>query len=390
MTIPWTMRVLAFLSTLLAEAAIAGAQVAVLRIDPEAEEVCRDIEAALDDVGLVSDPGYLAEARQQGLDPASDASLELITPLLQIKLAVVPLYVDDESVQLEYRDGRSGVRLGSADIPHDRGKLGPRGRRQLKRDVVSHLATVLGSTAAQPETPEAVSESQTTGAPRTLRIRVHAGVGVGTRDVEWNADGRAERVELGAFPVFDLSLAVALRLSDSVALVPRIDYQSSLAFQEVEEARMSAPADRVGVRAHRFAALLALPILLAGDGSVSIAPAMGLGVRNLRPEVHHLSTPAYSLTGPLAQLGVNVPVGELIALRIMPEAQWLFVGAGLRERDVQDTGLSLGGEITLTVKVLNALSTELSYREAHALLSSLEGDASDVERFVTLRAVAEL
>ena len=57
---------------------------------------------------------------------------------------------------------------------------------------------------------------------------------------------------------------------------------------------------------------------------------------------------------------------------------------------MKDTGLSLGGELALAVAVLHGLSIELSYREAHALLSSLDGDAGDVERFVTLRAAATL
>jgi hypothetical protein len=406
MTSLWTTRACALLIALVAEVAVARAQVAVLRIDPEAEEVCRDVEAALNGVGLVADPGYLSEAREQGVDPASDTSLELITPLLQIKLAVVPLYVDDGSIQLEYRDGRNGARLGTAGVPRERGKLGPRGRAQIKREVVTHLGTVLSGSAEPADAQlDPVNESGDTAAleldaaaeggeapdkPRALRIRIHAGMGLGTRDVDWTADGRAERVALGAFPAFDLGLSLAFRLSDAVALAPRVDYQSSLAFHEVEEARMAAPADRVGVRAHRFAAVLALPILFDGESSASIAPALGLGIRNLRPEVHHLSTPAYSLAGPLAQLELSIPMGDAVALRVMPEAQWLFVGEGLHERDVNDTGLSLGGELALTIEVLDALSVELSYREAHALLSSLDGSAGDIERFVTLRAVAEL
>jgi hypothetical protein len=399
-----TARTFVLVFALIAQVAVARAQVAVLRIDPEAEEVCRDVEAALDGVGLVPDPGYLSEAREQGVDPASDAALELITPLLRIKLAVVPMYADDQNIQLEYRDGRNGARLGNAAIPHERGKLGQRGRAQVRQDVVTHLGTVLsgdaepsdetGEPAAQEEGAaqgeDVAVESEAPDAPRALRVRVHAGVGLGTRDVDWTADGRAERVDMGAFPAFDLGLSFAFRLSESIAIAPRIEYQSSLAFHEVEETRMAAPSDRVGVRAHRFAAVLALPILVGGEGSVSIAPALGLGIRNLRPEVHHLSTPAYSLAGPLAQLALAIPFSATVALRLVPEAQWLFVGEGLRERDVADTGVSVGGEAALTVGVMDALSIELSYREAHALLSSPDGDAGDVERFVTLRAVGTL
>lgn len=400
MTKRWMLGAPALLIAVLLQCAVARAQVAVLRIDPQAEEVCRDVEAALKGTGVVSDPGYLSQAREQDLDPTSDASLEMITPLLAIKLAVVPLSVEGNSIQLEYRDGTSGERLGSAAIPLERGKLGAAGRAQLKREVVRHLGTVLSGTDSEASSTEEAAggvddesgtyESEPEQRSPALRVRVHAGVGLGMREVEWTADGRGERVELGAFPAFDLGLSFSFRLSDAVALAPRVDYQSSLAYHEVEEARVAAPADRVGVRVHRFAIMLALPILWSGEGSVSVAPALGLGIRNLRPEVHHLSTPAYSLLGPVVQLALGIPLGDTVTLRIAPEAQWLSVGSGLRERSVEDSGLSVGGELTLGVGVVTGLSLELSYREAHALLSSPDGQAGDVERFVTLRAAATL
>jgi hypothetical protein len=129
---------------------------------------------------------------------------------------------------------------------------------------------------------------------------------------------------------------------------------------------------------------------LGGPRSVSIAPALGFGVRNLRPEVHHLSTPAYSLAGPLFQLGLWFPLGERLALRLAPEAQWLLVGEGLRERGVEGSGVGLGGEAALSVALSDGLELELSFREAHALLSGGGTSASDGERFATLRAVGTL
>lgn len=396
--------VIALLFTLLSTVlgvASAHAQVAVLRIDPEAEQVCRDVEAALKGVGVVDDPGYLSEAQQQGVDPTADASLELITPLLQLKLAVVPMSVDDTSIVVEYRNGKTGASLGTARIPRDQSGLSARGRTQLRNDVVGHLGEVIEGTAQpaeastepaaeQGEPVEEEEEPASDGAPRTLRAFLRAGFGVGMRDVEWTRDGATERVELGAFPAVDLGVAFAFRLSDSLSLVPAVAYQTSLFFQEVEEPRMSAPSEKIGVRSHRFAGTVGLEIRLGGEGSATITPALGVGVRNLRPEVHHLSTPAYSLAGPLAALGIRVPAGDRFAFSITPEVQYIFVGKGLRERDVEDSGLSLGGELGMSFELTPAFGLELAYREAHALLTAIDGDAGDVERFITFRAVGKL
>jgi hypothetical protein len=364
----------------------ARAQVAVLRIDPEAEAVCRDIEAALQGVGVVDDPGYFSQAQEQGVDPASDGALELLTPLLQLKLAVVPMSVDDTSIEVEYRDGRTGARLGTARIPREQGKLGARGREQLRDDVVGHLGGVIEGDAPPAED---VGEEEI-GAPRAIAASVRVGIGLGMHDVEWTRDGQTERVELGAFPAIDLGVSLSFRWSEGLSFVPALTYQSSMFFQEVEESRVAAAPESVGVRSHRFAATVGLEILLGGTGSVSISPALGLGVRNLRPEVHHLSTPAYSLAGPLAVLGVRLPLGDSVAARVAPEVQYLFVGQGLRERDVSSTALSLGAELSIALELWQPLALELAYREAHALLSSSDGRASDAERFITLRAVGTL
>jgi hypothetical protein len=383
----------------LARPSLVHAQVAVLRIDTQAEPFAREVEAGLQGVGVVADPGYLREARAQSLDPTSDAAIEMITPLLQLRLAVVPLFADDQGIQLEYRDGQSGARLGQARIERAPGGLSAAGREQLRREVVAHLgATIEGSAvpaavdvpAVDPTMGDVVPSEERSFEKRSLHVRAHAGIGLGMRQAQWPLDGETQRVELGAFASFDLGLSLAFALSDSIALVPAAVYQSALAFQEVEEPRIAAPADKVGVRAHRFAAALGLRFLFDGEGSASLTPALGVGIRNLRPEVHHLSTPAYSLAGPLLQLGLRLPLGDRVALQLVPEAQWLVVGEGLRERAVESSGIGLGGEASIALDVLDALELELSYREAHALLSGAGGSASDAERFMVLRMVGKL
>jgi hypothetical protein len=370
----------------------ASAQVAVLRVDPGAEPLCAAFESALAGAPLVRDPGYLAEANAQNMNPVSEAALELITPLLGLQLAVVPLSADQRAVQVEFRDGQSGASLGTVAIPLDDGWLGTFGRAALRSEVSQRLGVPLAGAGAgagaRPSGPsdgdgDITEEPAATDTPGMI-VQLFAGLGVGTRDVEWPKDGEQRVVETGAFAAFEVAADLALPLSGTVALGSRLEYQSSLA-HAITESHTSAPDETWDVRAHRFAALLVAAFKFGADRTFSLAPGIGYGARNLRPEVHHLLTPSYSLTGPLARLSVRIAFGDTVALRLAPEAQWLLVGEALRDEGVEATGVALGGEAALALDLSRAFAVELTFRQANALLSAREGDASDVERFVTAR-----
>jgi hypothetical protein len=314
---------------------------------------------------------------------------------------------NDQAAQVDFRDGQSGASLGTVSVPLDNGMIAWQGKSVLRREVSARLGTSApqqnapggpgGATTApvSPESrnpeayggegPNAVETETDDGAER--RARVWGGFGIGMRMLNWPENGEELEADTGVFPAYELGTTVDIAPSDSLAIGVQLAYQSSVG-SEISETHMDAPPETIGVRAHHFEGLLALTIGHA-DGFY-VAPALGYGTRNLRPEVHHLLTPSYSLAGPLAHLGIRIPFGDSVALRLVPEAQLvLVVGEQLAERGVKSSGISIGGDIALEISLSEAFALELGFREAHALLSSTQdgGSTSDVERFITMRLV---
>jgi hypothetical protein len=112
----------------------------------------------------------------------------------------------------------------------------------------------------------------------------------------------------------------------------------------------------------------------------------------LRPEVHHLLTPSYSLAGPYLRPLLRIAFGDSgVALRLGPELIVVtHVGEDLRDEGVSGSALGLGGEARLEIEIEEHLGLHISYREAHALLEASRGEAGDIERYVTLRFVGSL
>jgi hypothetical protein len=258
---------------------------------------------------------------------------------------------------------------------------------------------VLAELSVAPELESTISEPPAVAAPAreedmpaeddvlSVLGRVHAGLGVGTRDLEWPTQGETLAVQTGAFIAVELGATVAIALSNAVALGPEFAYQTSLD-HEVKEEHISGQAQTIAIRAHRFEGLLAVTFRFGERGGFRITPALGYGVRNLRPEVHHLLIPSYSLAGPLARVTLRIPLAESVALRLGPELQYVLVGDELEEHGVESNGLAFGGDAALELALSASVAVELTFREAHALMRSALGtDSADVERFTTVRLV---
>lgn len=371
----------------------ASAQVVVLRIDPLAEPLCRVVEAALSDVGLMGDPGYFAEARRRGFDPTSDQALTQLVPPLNARLVVVPLSADTVSLAIDFRDGHSGASLGTVAIPLANGALDANGQSALHQETMLRLGQPSATSEDAVHTTSAPVGAEAPESDETaLLAKPFVGVGIGTRDVEWATPGDPATVETGVFAAVEIGLHVALAPSRSFSIGPQFTYQTTLN-HEVTEHHVDGEPTTLGIRAHRFEGVLAATIRFGSSYGWYIASALGYGVRNLRAEIHHLLTPSYSLGGPLARLTLRVPFGDDVGLRIGPEAQWLSVGAALQELKVQSSGIGLGGDAALEIAIAKRLSLDFTFREAHAILSSSEREgasASDVERFITVRLVGEI
>lgn len=249
------------------------------------------------------------------------------------------------------------------------------------------VLTALGGAFAQtPVEPPAATVPDT--APE-LGVATFAGGGVGTRDLEWPQEGERRTVETGAFAAVEVGARFTVAWTDTFSLGAELAYQTSVGLTLTEH-HVAGTAEDIDVRAHRFEGLLS-PVLRFGErNDWYLAPALGIGFRNLRPTPQRL-TPGYSLLGPLARVTLRVPLSSRLALRLSPEAQWWWLDGQLGEINEYSTGIGFGGEAALEVRLFHRIAVEATFRQAHALLHSPSGaDATDVERFATARIVGEL
>jgi hypothetical protein len=374
----------------LAPSAIASAQVVVVRVDPAADEVSEALESGLERWGLMPDPGYFSEARRLGLNPTSDGALERLVPPLRTLLAIVPRAGTSESVIVEFRDGGTGASLGDATIPLEDGELGDDGRRALDREVGGRLGAPPMAAGSDMPGDAADDGSGTLASPersddevRPL-LRVYGGAGIGTRSFDWPSAGERLAVETGPFAALELGIRFFIGMSDTVALGPAFAYQTSIA-HEVEETHIAGQPDTLRIRAHRLDATFAVQV--GSRSGFQVTPAIGVAMHSLRPEVHHLLTPNYSLVGPVFRIAFRIPIGP-IALRIAPEVQWLVTDDPLEEIGVKGGGPAAGAELALVFPLIRAFALELTARDVRAWLPSREGaKATDTGLFATTRLV---
>ena len=363
-------------------ASLASAQVVVVRLDPAAQPVSEALESGLDDWGVTPDPGYYDEAMREGLNPASDDALERLIPPLRARLALVPRSGDDTAVLVEFRDGSTGASLGDATIPLEAGGLGEAGHRALDSEIRGRL----GAPRAAASGSEAETTAAESGAESSLRplLRVYGGLGLGTRSFDWPGASERLAVDMGFFPALDAGIRFMVGIGNTFALGAAFAYQTSFA-TEIEEAHLAGQPDTLRVRAHRFDATFETQI--GHRDGFQVTPGVGVATHNLRPEVHHLRTPSYSLVGPVLRVGFRIPLGPL-ALRVAPEAQWLFTDDPLVEIGVSGSGPALGGELALQFPIARTLALEVASRGVRAWLPARDASkATDTGFFATTRLV---
>lgn len=261
--------------------------------------------------------------------------------------------------------------------------------------TASLCALVQGTPAAQAQAalarsaPQADAQTQHFG-PRWA-LRLSAGLGMGTRDLEMPVSGTVSRFETGLFPAAELGFQLAAPLGQSSALGLQVRYQSSLQHHIVER-RVDGSAREQAIRAHCLDLGLTPELWLDAQGDWTLAALLGYGLCELRP-LEHLLTPAYGLGGPLTRLRVQAPLwpGKL-QIQVAPEAQWVLqVGHALVRQGVSSTGLGLGAEIVLRWVVGRRWNVDLAYRELWTWLDVPGGPtAQDRARFAIARLAGML
>jgi hypothetical protein len=183
--------------------------------------------------------------------------------------------------------------------------------------------------------------------------------------------------------------AVALTPAFSLGFAAR--YQTSLGLQ-AEETPAGGVSKTTSLRSHHVQVGIVPGLRFAESAdAVTLDLLLGWEVRGLRAVVK-LSTPGFTLHGPLLRAELAIPIARLFELRLAPELVYIAgVTQELRELGkFRGGGFGLGGELTLGVSATRWLGFELGYRESHISAPSFFSQAfSDRERFVTLRSILE-
>jgi hypothetical protein len=374
--------------------------VMVLRVEPAAEPLCTALEAALGSYTILPDPGFHAEAQRRGMDPGSDPALDALTPLLDVDLILVPRQANATTLWLDYRVGRTGQPAGQIEVPLSQGGLTERGARVVVQQTEARLGQLDGdSVSARAGTDDMIDSEQDDasedddgddGGDARLSLDLALGAGVGSRAVDWPAVIEVRSVDVGAFPVVEVIAEPRIALSDAVTFGARLAYATSVG-AEVDEPHIAGTPDTVGIRAHRFDFGVG-PELGFGGGDVQLGLQAGYAVTNVRPDVHHLQTPAYSLAGPRLRLALRIALGETLSVGLSPHGQLIMVvGEQLQDVGAEGSGIGFGGEATIGIALSKILTMQLGYHESHASVGSmLGGSVSDVERTGTARLMGTL
>lgn len=262
-------------------------------------------------------------------------------------------------------------------------------RRDLRWSLCLGVALALGpaSAFAQSDVPAADGGATSASTQRPAwQLRLAAGGGFGTRDLDLPRDGVVNLTRTSVFPAFDLGFALEHSISPRVGLGLRGRYRTSVGLQ-ITEQHAGGSERTQHLRSQRLEIALAPSVRFDARGLWLLTGTLGYGFSDLRPEAH-LQTPGYVLGGPFLRVDLQLPLGtDRVRLRLGPEAQWIVqVGKELEHAGFATTGVGLGGMAALEVRLSERWSVDATYGELRTWLDSAQPESlQDVSRFVTAR-----
>ena len=406
-----------------AGAARAEPRVLVVEGKGVSADVRRAVDAAVVEVAEpVETRAYHAQARARGLASTSDAALREVAPKLGVSLIVVTRRERGKLV-LSFHDGGSAALVGEErfELPR-RGKPPARLVRQLSAAV--KRALVGGAPAPppaaadeqpereEPEEPEDAEvprppaaeaqpeqEAPLTAEPESapepsavvepsehLRLSLSVGPGAAVRELEVPTRVGLRKLATGVYPGLALSITVHGMLGEHFRLAASGDYRTSLGLEGVESPPLGATRES-SLRSHSLSFGLAPGYRFGAADSVVLQLFVGWIFQGLRAVVDE-AFPSLSWHGAVIRPELIIPFGDRVTLRVAPE---LVAVAGIYTTLVGRTGLAgsgigLGGELALDVRLSAWLSLGFDYRESHMSLGSSWGaNLSDVLRFGSVR-----
>jgi hypothetical protein len=242
------------------------------------------------------------------------------------------------------------------------------------------------------DAPAAASDSEP---PRSKlpnwQLRLAAGGGFGTRDLDLPRDGAVYQTRTGVFPAVDVGFTLDHAFSDDFSVGLHARYRTSVGLR-ITEHHTGGTERAQHLRSHRIETGLASSVRLDAQGLWMLTASLGYGMSDLRPEVH-LQTPGYVLGGPFLRAELQLPLGtDRIRLRLGPEAQWIVeVGRELTYAGFATSGVGFGGTATLEILLSERWSVDATYNELRAWLDSPQSQSlQDASRFVTARLTGAL
>lgn len=221
-----------------------------------------------------------------------------------------------------------------------------------------------------------------------LSAVIGAGAGVASRLVHYPTASGVTRLATAPYPAMDLHVGASVLLTRKVSVDAWVLYRTSVGLHVSPPGLNDDATPSVPLRADdvRFGAGPSIRILRA---PVALSVRLGLGwmFRGLRA-VTVLAVPAYTLQGPLFRPELRAEFGSgTFALALAPELLALFAsGAARNGSGAAQPGVGAGGEVSLDMRVIEAVHLVLSYRGSYArFASAYSSHFIDVDHGGTLR-----
>jgi hypothetical protein len=221
-----------------------------------------------------------------------------------------------------------------------------------------------------------------------LRLRIAPAGGAGARHLELPTRPGTRELDTGLIAALGVGVSVRGMLGSQWLLAAEAQYRTLVGLK----AGLVSSQD-TSVRSHSLGLAIGPGYRFGERGSVELRFMLGWALRGLRP-VTELSLPSVSFHGPLLRPELHIPLaGELITIRIAPElifplgiSTTLPTGAS----GFAQSGLGIGGELSLDVRLAEPLYLGIEYRESRVHVATSWGaDLFDLERFATARVVLQ-
>lgn len=247
----------------------------------------------------------------------------------------------------------------------------------------------LPDSALEPEPePEPEPEAPPAAGSEHLHLRIVPAAGGGARHIELPTRSGTRQLDTGLIAALGVDLSLHGMVSSQWLLAAEADYRTLAGLKAG-----TAASQETSVRSHSLGLAFGPGYRFGERGSVEVRFLFGWALRGVRP-VTELTLPSVSFHGPLLRPELHIPIAaELITLRIAPE---LIVPLGISttlptgSSGFAQSGLGIGGELSLDVRVAEPLYLGVEYRESRVKMATSWGaDLFDIERFATARVVLQ-